>query len=1291
MLSTHESFLAIMASLQGWILLPSFVMVSTFTLIICVFFVLLFRFQPRASKKHAGVYFVFCLLTCITGAVFLFFPDLLSQGSLTVILSLMGLFSLVILALLLMSLPALWKLSTLQEIERELLSERKQNLRFSRLLASSPAIVFTCGLEDTYPVTSISNNVEENLGYTAEEFNNDSGFLRKIWLNPPASMVPPEEYKKRLQQEGYSTVQFQLRHKEGHALWFEARLHLLEEENRPNELVGVMMDITERMQTEQKLQESEAKAKELNHRLDYLLENSPSVLYTSVVSDDYPMTYCSSGIERMLGYSAEYVMDNPLLWQQVITEESLEEVYSPEYYESVVTRQGYSRVRREVTHHNGERRVLELTSRLLPQEEGKPQELIGVMADVTLLVRMEKELQEERQKALQWQRHLERVDATSPALTITALMEEGYPTSYISSNVKTILGYEAEVFLKSPLFWHNLIHPDELELLQQPEELQSETDVLNREVFRRRLRHKNGTYLWFDVYSSYMSFEESRHNELVSVLVDVTSRVQAEKELRAAQEMLGQISKTSPVITWIYEISEGFPTLFVTDNIKEILGYSSDSFTQDSGFWKQVLHSDDFTTLPTPEELEAHLLKEDIFFTTFRIRHKNGEYLRVEVRSRALSRTGEGPTQIIAVMADVTEHHQTMQQLQQEKSVSYLLKEQLEFMVASSPVILFTCLVEERYPLTYISSNLQRMLGYPASIVPQNPWFFDDIMHPADLANRPTLNEVRLLSRGERQARFRHAEGHYLWMEIHFRLMNPSIHSSVPDSVQQVVAVMHDVTERRVMQMQLQKEQIISQQLKERLEFLIDSSPAVLINARFEEGFPLSFVSRNIEGVLGYSATDFVLQPRLWKSLIHPDDLRMFPAKLLPVKNENYSFTLRCFNASGQQRWLLVQLQVLNSKEGKNNEIVGVFQDITQRKEMEIQLEEDFLRTKALLDAIPDEMIRLNLEGEVLYHTQPHKKHFQADSFPRNVRELLLSMTQKAVEQEELQESTYMLESGSSATQEFFEARAVKSGDGEAVCIIRDLTSLKRTEQALQKTVDELAHSNRELEEFAYVASHDLKAPLRAIRNLILLLQRNLSDELEGQNKRYMELIDERAGRLQAFLDGLLAYSRVGRKNTTLATVNSKDLVQVVLKQLYVPDSVHVTIEGDFPEFLTQSFALQQVLLNLLANALNHANPEAGEVRVSCRRLENNWVEFSVQDNGGGIAPRFHERIFQLFETLESRDKGGGTGIGLAIVKKTVNHLGGTIRLESAEGEGACFKFTWPLFLQTSPPHDLPV
>jgi signal transduction histidine kinase len=307
------------------------------------------------------------------------------------------------------------------------------------------------------------------------------------------------------------------------------------------------------------------------------------------------------------------------------------------------------------------------------------------------------------------------------------------------------------------------------------------------------------------------------------------------------------------------------------------------------------------------------------------------------------------------------------------------------------------------------------------------------------------------------------------------------------------------------------------------------------------------------------------------------------------------------------------------------------------------------------------------------------------------VRELLLSMTQKAVEQEELQESTYMLESGSSATQEFFEARAVKSGDGEAVCIIRDLTSLKRTEQALQKTVDELAHSNRELEEFAYVASHDLKAPLRAIRNLILLLQRNLSDELEGQNKRYMELIDERAGRLQAFLDGLLAYSRVGRKNTTLATVNSKDLVQVVLKQLYVPDSVHVTIEGDFPEFLTQSFALQQVLLNLLANALNHANPEAGEVRVSCRRLENNWVEFSVQDNGGGIAPRFHERIFQLFETLESRDKGGGTGIGLAIVKKTVNHLGGTIRLESAEGEGACFKFTWPLFLQTSPPHDLPV
>ncbi len=205
-----------------------------------------------------------------------------------------------------------------------------------------------------------------------------------------------------------------------------------------------------------------------------------------------------------------------------------------------------------------------------------------------------------------------------------------------------------------------------------------------------------------------------------------------------------------------------------------------------------------------------------------------------------------------------------------------------------------------------------------------------------------------------------------------------------------------------------------------------------------------------------------------------------------------------------------------------------------------------------------------------------------------------------------------------------------------------------------------------------------MKAPLRAIRNLIRLLESGLADNLNDTNRRYMELIDNRADRLQAFLDGLPEYSRVGRQNTTLAKVDSEELLDSVLQQLMPAENIEVIKEGNFPSLQTQSFALQQVLQNLLSNAFKFADSETPQVKVGCKAKNEHWVEFWIEDNGQGIPQRFHQKIFQLFETLEVRDQGGGTGIGLAIVKKTIQQMRGKITVESKEGEGTLFRFSWP-------------
>lgn len=241
-----------------------------------------------------------------------------------------------------------------------------------------------------------------------------------------------------------------------------------------------------------------------------------------------------------------------------------------------------------------------------------------------------------------------------------------------------------------------------------------------------------------------------------------------------------------------------------------------------------------------------------------------------------------------------------------------------------------------------------------------------------------------------------------------------------------------------------------------------------------------------------------------------------------------------------------------------------------------------------------------------------------------------------------------------------------------------DVTSRKQAEQAVQRQAEELERSNAELEHFAYVASHDLRAPLRAIDNLAAWIADDEGESLSSSARGYLARLRNRVRRMETMIEDLLAYSRAGRVHHQPVQVDTAALVHNLTEILSLPTGFVVTADASLPVLQTERVPLETVFRNLIGNAIKHHHqPEAGQVIVRASK-QGAWIEFVVADNGPGIDPAYHGKIFDIFQTLKSRDEIEGSGMGLAIVKKLVEQRGGKIWVQSAAGEGAEFHFTWP-------------
>jgi signal transduction histidine kinase len=296
------------------------------------------------------------------------------------------------------------------------------------------------------------------------------------------------------------------------------------------------------------------------------------------------------------------------------------------------------------------------------------------------------------------------------------------------------------------------------------------------------------------------------------------------------------------------------------------------------------------------------------------------------------------------------------------------------------------------------------------------------------------------------------------------------------------------------------------------------------------------------------------------------------------------------------------------------------------------------------------------------------------------VQERTVALHAEIVERKRAQES---LKEYSGRLEEMVKERTTELDHrvAEVEQLNRDMVNLLEDLQAakgkLETTAAKLQKANQELNDFAYVVSHDLKAPLRAITQLADWLATDYAESLGEEGQEMVSLLIGRTKRMHNLIQGILEYSRIGRVKEREKRVDLNWLVQDTIEMLAPPEHIQIIVESKLPTIVGEQIRLEQVLQNLLDNAVKFMDKPAGCVTIGCVDEGSHWL-FSVADNGPGIEEKYYDKVFQMFQTLAPRDEFESTGVGLALVKKIVETNGGSIWLESEVGKGSTFYFTLP-------------
>lgn len=570
---------------------------------------------------------------------------------------------------------------------------------------------------------------------------------------------------------------------------------------------------------------------------------------------------------------------------------------------------------------------------------------------------------------------------------------------------------------------------------------------------------------------------------------------------------------------------------------------------------------------------------------------------------------------------------------------------------------------------------------------PHSSEFFDRV-HPEDTARVTEAVQSSIENKNVFNCNYRlkHNAGHYLWLKANGRAMYDEDGTPL-----YMVGSVSDISDSVKLQEELRRSKdelrLIFDNVPVRIWYKDDKNRILRLNKQAADSMNMS-----VEDAEGKDTYD--LFPESAKKY-HDDDL-----KVINSGKSELGIIEEYTPLEGTRGWVRTdKIPYTYPKTGERAVLVTSL-DMTEQKEVELSLKESVERFELAVAGAsvgiwdwvmsPEENIEEDIWWSQKLHTmfgfskgeiKPSFDLFMSLIHPADRDAAQVALSEHIDDRKDYSVKFRIQHATEGYKWVLASGQAQWSQDGQPTRMVgslMDIDELKRTQISLEDQAQKLEASNADLEQFAYVASHDLKAPLRGLDNLAQWIVEDLGDDVDEDIKEKLNLMQGRVARMEALLADILAYSRAGSKESPPEDLDLTAMVHEIIEWVNPPETFTVEIEGTLPKFKASRTIMEHVLLNLISNAIKHNDKDSGFVKITCQETEN-MIEISIIDDGPGIALEHQEQIFQMFTTLKARDKVEGSGVGLAVVKKMLKSVGQEIWVESpGDNGGSVFRFTMP-------------
>jgi PAS domain S-box-containing protein len=627
-------------------------------------------------------------------------------------------------------------------------------------------------------------------------------------------------------------------------------------------------------------------------------------------------------------------------------------------------------------------------------------------------------------------------------------------------------------------------------------------------------------------------------------------------------------------------------------------------------------------------------------------------------------------TGILGITLDVTERKQAEDALQAERNL-------LRTLIDNVPDYIFVKDVEGRFMSSNMAHARSGGVATPAELIGKTA--FD--LYPADLAARFHADDVALMETGEELI---NAERHTVDAAGNDTLV---LTTKIPlrdrdGNINGLVGISRDITDYRAAQEALSQSEARFQMVAKATNDAVWDWNLVTDALWWNHGIQQ----------FGYTAQEIDLHRSSWMNHIHLDDQAMITQSIqaaLDHSDQSWGEEYRFRRADGTYANIFDRGFIIRDESGKPLRMIGAMMDISERKQTERQIKESEERFRALAE-YSSHIITIREPNGVIRYVSPSieqvlgyapEEVIGRAGFESIHPDDLVKLKDDPNTQIMVTETRYRHKDGSWRVLENVRQNLL---DNPAIAGIvinsRDITERKLAEETLALTLAELTRSNEELQQFAYVASHDLQEPLRMVGSYVQLLSRRYSGKLDPEADEFIAYAVDGATRMQRLIQDLLAYSRVGTRAKPFEVVDCEMLLDQVLANLKIAiaEQQAVIHHEPLPKLMADNTQLMTVFQNLIGNAIKFHGDIAPIVHITAEQNGNEWL-FSVRDNGIGIDPKYMDRLFIIFKRLHTKAEYPGTGIGLAICKKVIERHSGRIWIESEAGKGATFFFTLPV------------